>query len=232
MKKYWALAFTTLALSLTLVACGGQTTETKPTESTGKKQQEQQVELPQTAEVKEPTNYVRVDMKEGGSMVFELYPAAAPITVKNFQKLVAEGFYNGLTFHRAVPNFVIQGGDPDGNGMGGSRDKIQGEFLANGIFNPIKHVRGTLSMARAMDNNSASSQFFIVLSPAASSSLNDRYAAFGQVIYGMKTVDQIAALPTQSETIVEKPVMEKVYFISEADAQKLKALEPAEAQSK
>lgn len=176
--------------------------------------------LPAMQAQEEPTNYVRMDIENGGSIVIELAPDAAPITVENFKKLVKEKFYDGVPFHRAVPNFVIQGGDPDGTGMGGSKEKIKGEFLANGVFNPLKHKRGVLSMARtAQDMNSASSQFFIVLDSRAASSLNDNYAAFGSVIAGMDEVDRIAALPTDTrETIQEKPVMRAVYFVSEADA--------------
>ena len=133
-------------------------------------------------------------MEGGKEIELELYPEAAPITVKNFEKLVGEGFYDGLIFHRVIAGFMIQGGDPLGNGMGGSDENIKGEFLANGHNNPIKHTRGVISMARAFDKNSASSQFFIMHADAPH--LDGQYAAFGKVVSGMETVDEIASVPT------------------------------------
>lgn len=116
---------------------------------------------------------------EQGNMKAELYPEIAPITVANFKKLVEEGFYDGLTFHRIIDGFMIQGGDPLGNGMGGSPDKIKGEFLANGVKNDLRHTRGVLSMARSMNPDSASSQFFIMHADAPH--LDGQYAAFGKI---------------------------------------------------
>ena len=133
-------------------------------------------------------------MENGGKSELELFPEAAPITVKNFEKLVSEGFYDGLTFHRIIKGFMIQGGDPLGNGMGGSDKKLVGEFRANGYDNPIKHERGVISMARAYDPNSASSQFFIMHKNAPH--LDGQYAAFGKVVSGMEVVDEIASIPT------------------------------------
>ena len=133
-------------------------------------------------------------MENGAKIELELYPEVAPITVKNFEKLVGEGFYDGLVFHRVIPGFMIQGGDPLGNGMGGSDENIKGEFRANGHQNPIKHERGVISMARAYDPNSASSQFFIMHKNAPH--LDGQYAAFGKVISGMEVVDEIASIPT------------------------------------
>lgn len=133
---------------------------------------------------------------EQGNMKAELYPEIAPITVANFKKLVEEGFYDGLTFHRIIDGFMIQGGDPKGDGTGGSPDKIKGEFLANGIENNLSHERGVLSMARSNDMDSASSQFFIVHED--STYLDGMYAAFGKVTEGMDVVDKIA-----TETPVE-----------------------------
>jgi len=135
-----------------------------------------------------------IEMENGGKIEIELYPDAAPITCKNFEKLVREGFYDGLGFHRIIPGFMIQGGDPLGNGMGGSDENIKGEFRANGHNNPIKHTRGVISMARAFDPNSASSQFFIMHADAPH--LDGQYAAFGKVVSGMETVDEIASVPT------------------------------------
>ena len=137
---------------------------------------------------------VVIEMENGGKIELELCPEAAPETVKNFEALAKSGFYDGLTFHRIIPGFMIQGGDPLGNGMGGAEKNIKGEFRANGHNNPIKHERGVISMARAFDPNSASSQFFIMHEDAPH--LDGQYAAFGKVISGMETVDEIASIPT------------------------------------
>lgn len=137
---------------------------------------------------------VVIEMENGGVIELELYPEAAPKTVKNFEKLVGEGFYDGLIFHRVIKGFMIQGGDPLGNGMGGADEKLVGEFKANGYNNPIKHERGVISMARAYDPNSASSQFFIMHEDAPH--LDGLYAAFGKVVSGMDVVDEIASVPT------------------------------------
>ena len=137
---------------------------------------------------------VIIEMENGANIKIELCPEAAPITVKNFEKLVGEGFYDGLTFHRIIPGFMIQGGDPLGNGMGGAPEKIEGEFRANGHDNPLKHERGVISMARAFDPNSASSQFFIMHADAPH--LDGQYAAFGKVVEGIEAVDEIASIPT------------------------------------
>ena len=137
---------------------------------------------------------VVIEMENGGIIKLQLDSAAAPKTVANFEKLVKEGFYDGLTFHRIIPGFMIQGGDPLGNGMGGADEKIVGEFAANGHPNPIKHTRGVISMARAYDPNSASSQFFIMHKDAPH--LDGQYAAFGKVTEGMDVVDEIASIPT------------------------------------
>ena len=137
---------------------------------------------------------VVIEMEGGKKIEIELYPQYAPKTVANFLKLVNEGFYNGLIFHRVIPGFMIQGGDPQGNGMGGAKDNIFGEFKANGFDNPLKHTRGVISMARAYNPNSASSQFFIMHADAPH--LDGQYAAFGKVISGMDAVDEIASIPT------------------------------------
>jgi peptidyl-prolyl cis-trans isomerase B (cyclophilin B) len=137
---------------------------------------------------------VVIEMENGNKIRLELDAKAAPITTENFLSLVKEGFYDGLIFHRVIPGFMIQGGDPLGNGMGGSEKKIKGEFAANGHPNPIRHVRGVISMARSMDKNSASSQFFIMHADAPH--LDGQYAAFGKVVEGIETVDEIASIPT------------------------------------
>ena len=137
---------------------------------------------------------VVIEMENGGIIELELDSEAAPKTVKNFEKLVGEGFYDGLIFHRVIPGFMIQGGDPQGTGMGGADEKIVGEFRANGWNNPIKHTRGVISMARAYNPNSASSQFFIMHADAPH--LDGQYAAFGKVVSGIEVVDEIASIPT------------------------------------
>ena len=133
-------------------------------------------------------------MKDGGVIDLELDSKAAPITVENFEKLVKDHFYDGLIFHRVIPGFMIQGGDPQGTGMGGPGWHIKGEFAANGWDNPISHKRGVISMARAQDPNSAGSQFFIMHKDAGY--LDGQYAAFGKVVSGMDVVDKIASVQT------------------------------------
>ena len=137
---------------------------------------------------------VIIEMENGAKIKIELDRTAAPNTVNNFLSLANKGFYNGLIFHRVIPGFMIQGGCPDGTGMGGPGYSIKGEFAANGAKNPIKHKRGVISMARAMNPNSAGSQFFIMHQDAPH--LDGQYAAFGHVVEGMETVDAIAATPT------------------------------------
>ena len=134
---------------------------------------------------------VRIEMEDGGVMRAELYPEIAPITVANFEKLVKEGFYDGVIFHRVIPGFMIQGGDPTGTGMGGPGWNIKGEFAANGVPNSLKHTAGVLSMARAMDPNSGGSQFFIMVDDAPH--LDGQYAAFGCLIEGLDVARQIVS---------------------------------------
>ena len=137
---------------------------------------------------------VTIQMENGKEIKIELYPQIAPITVENFISLVKDGFYDGLTFHRVIPGFMIQGGCPDGTGMGGPGHTIKGEFLSNGVENTLRHTRGVLSMARANNPDSAGSQFFIMHADAPH--LDGQYAAFGKVVEGMEAVDEIAAVPT------------------------------------
>lgn len=160
---------------------------------------------------------VEITMQDGGVIKLQLDREAAPITVANFEKLVGEGFYDGLTFHRAIDGFMIQGGDPEGTGMGGSDEQIKGEFADNGWDNPISHVRGVISMARSRNPDSASSQFFITNGDARRS-LDGGYAAFGTVLEGMDVVDAIAQMPTTgspNDSLITQPVMEKVVIIEE-----------------
>lgn len=137
---------------------------------------------------------VNIKMKDGGEIKCELYPDIAPISTENFLKLAGQGFYNGLTFHRVIPGFMIQGGCPKGDGTGGPGYTIKGEFSGNGVKNDLRHTRGVLSMARAADPNSAGSQFFIMHEDAPH--LDGSYAAFGKVISGMDVVDRIASVRT------------------------------------
>ena len=134
-----------------------------------------------------------IEMKNGGKMVFELDEQNAPITVKNFVKLAKQDFYEDVIFHRVIKGFMIQGGDPTGTGMGGPGYTIKGEFASNGVSNPIKHTRGVISMARAMDPNSAGSQFFIMHADAPH--LDGQYAAFGRMTEGFDVLDAIAETP-------------------------------------
>ena len=162
------------------------------------------------------THHAQIVVKDYGTISLELYADIAPITVSNFAKLVNDGFYDGLTFHRIIEGFMIQGGDPLGNGTGGSDENIKGEFAMNGVQNSISHVRGTISMARATSYNSASSQFFIMQEDTPS--LDGQYAAFGKVTDGIEIVDKICE-DTQVEdsngTVLKEnqPVIEKITMI-------------------
>lgn len=147
---------------------------------------------------------IEITMENGGVIRLELDAEAAPVTVANFEKLVREGFYDGLIFHRVISGFMIQGGDPLGSGFGGSDENIKGEFLTNGVANPISHKRGVISMARSQDPNSASSQFFIMHQDGEF--LDGQYAAFGRVTDGMDVVDAIAAVETNA---MDRPIVEQ-----------------------
>ncbi|MCD8130539.1 MAG: peptidylprolyl isomerase [Lachnospiraceae bacterium] len=137
---------------------------------------------------------VTITMADGGVMKAELYPEIAPVTVNNFISLIQKGFYDGLIFHQVIKGFMIQGGDPEGSGMGGPGYCIRGEFAQNGFANGLKHTKGVLSMARSTAPNSAGSQFFIMHAPAPH--LDGAYAAFGQVIEGLDVIDRIASVRT------------------------------------
>lgn len=195
-----ALVGAALSLPLVLAACGGQTSTTSSDGSSAS--------APAVAEgvLTEPIegayasgkHHVAIDVKDFGTIELELDADVAPVTVSNFCDLAASGFYDGLTFHRIINGFMIQGGDPLGNGTGGSSRLILGEFAENGIDNPISHKRGVISMARAYDLNSASSQFFIVHQD--SDFLDGSYAAFGAVTEGIEVVDAIATtVPVQDD---------------------------------
>lgn len=154
---------------------------------------------------------VVIEMENGKNIEIELYPDIAPISCENFEKLVKDGFYDGLTFHRVIPGFMIQGGCPLGTGTGGPGWTIKGEFASNGVKNDLRHTRGVLSMARSMMPNSAGSQFFIMHEDAPH--LDGNYAAFGKVVSGMEVVDEIAAVETDAN---DKPRavqrMQRVYI--------------------
>ena len=164
MKKFFAIALVLALLVGVLAACG------KDEGASGK-------------------HHVEIDIRDYGTVAVELDADSAPITVANFLKLSKSGFYDGLTFHRIIPGFMIQGGDPKGNGTGGSDETIKGEFTANGVSNTLSHTRGAISMARAQPYDSASSQFFIVHQD--SQFLDGQYACFGYVTSGMEIVDEI-----------------------------------------
>ena len=154
---------------------------------------------------------VVIEMANGKKIKVELYPEIAPITVENFEKLVKQGFYDGLIFHRVIPGFMIQGGCPEGTGMGGPGHHIKGEFASNGIKNDLKHTRGVISMARSMMKDSAGSQFFIMHADAPH--LDGEYAAFGKVVEGIEAVDEIAAVPTDfRDRPTTDQIMKKVYI--------------------
>ena len=158
---------------------------------------------------------VIIELENGGVMKGELYPDIAPKTVDNFEELANSGFYDGLIFHRVIPGFMIQGGDPLGTGMGGSPKKIPGEFAQNGFENNLKHTRGVLSMARTMDPNSASSQFFIMVADAPH--LDGMYAGFGLITEGMEFADEIVSV---DRSPMDKPFIDqKMKSIRVTDAE-------------
>ena len=200
-------------LSMAVVGCGSGEKDTAPAEN--QKTEDAELETaqdadPETAQDAEPDaagsseelltglHHVEVEVADYGTIALELDADTAPLTVTNFISLASEGFYDGLTFHRIISGFMIQGGDPLGNGTGGSDTEITGEFASNGIENDISHVRGVISMARSMSPDSASSQFFIVHED--STFLDGEYAAFGHVTEGIEIVDQICAdTPVQDD---------------------------------
>lgn len=183
---------------------------------TGCGENQQQEETQNNANLLSGKHTAEIVVKDYGTIKLELDADTAPITVTNFVNLANDGFYNGLTFHRIIDGFMIQGGDPLGNGTGGSDTNIKGEFEQNGVENDISHVRGVISMARSQDNDSASSQFFIV--QADSTYLDGQYAAFGHVTEGMEVVDAICEKMTElglSDSIPaeNQPVIETITII-------------------
>ena len=194
-----------LAMVLSLCGCG----KTQTAQSTQPAAESAKAAVEPFTKVR----HAEITVKDYGTIKLELDEGTAPITVENFIKLAKDGFYDGVTFHRIMDGFMIQGGDPLGNGTGGSKDKIKGEFTSNGVNNPISHVKGVISMARANDPNSASSQFFITV--ADSTFLDGSYAAFGRVTEGQEVADQIAkdAKPVDNNGTIPaaaQPVIEKI----------------------
>lgn len=180
-NKAILLFFTTALLAFALTGCGATESENGQAEGSG--------DYPSNVE---ENPIVTITMENDKEIKIELYPEIAPNTVANFVSLVEEGFYNGVIFHRVIPGFMIQGGDPEGTGMGGPGYSIKGEFSSNGFENELKHKRGVVSMARTPDPDSAGSQFFIVVADAPP--LDDLYASFGKVIEGMDVVDEIVSV--------------------------------------
>lgn len=179
MKKFYQTVLFTVLIAI-LAACGKETAENKEQESNAN-----------YAEEVTENPIVTITMENDKKIVIELEPKTAPNTVANFISLVEDGFYDGLIFHRVIPGFMIQGGDPDSTGMGGPDYAIKGEFTSNGFENTLTHERGVISMARSQDPDSAGSQFFIMTEQATH--LDGDYAAFGKVTEGMETVDEIVA---------------------------------------
>lgn len=224
MKKItvWLL---TLAFAATMLAgCGSKTDTTDTTETTEATSADDETSdgAADTADTSEDgelltgLHHVTIDVQDYGTISLELDADTAPISVTNFINLANEGFYDGLTFHRIISGFMIQGGDPNGNGTGGSEKTIKGEFSANGVENDISHVRGVISMARANDPDSGSSQFFIVHED--STFLDGQYAAFGHVTDGMDVVDAICeAVPVQDNNgtvaAADQPVITAVTVV-------------------
>lgn len=191
MVKRIALLLSTAALLFALCACGGGETQAMPTPASTPKATVTPKSTPMMEATPDmsKTNIV-IEMANGDKIKAELYPEIAPITVANFQNLIEQHFYDGLTFHRIISGFMIQGGDPLGTGTGGSDVNIKGEFIQNGVNNTLKHTRGVLSMARSQNYDSASSQFFIMHEDAPH--LDGQYASFGKVTEGMDVVDKLA----------------------------------------
>ena len=221
MKNKFSFLLVLAVLVMGLSACGSSksdtTSETKATKAPKATETAEATKKPEskTTDTK-GKHHAKIKVKDYGTIEVELDGDTAPITVANFIKLVNEKFYDGLTFHRIMSGFMIQGGDPLGNGTGGSDETIKGEFSSNGVENNISHKRGVISMARSSDPDSASSQFFIMHQD--STYLDGEYAAFGKVTKGMKVVDKICedATPTDGNGTIEKadqPVIESIRMV-------------------
>ena len=208
MKKFLCILFSVMLLMVTLAACGSQSEEGTDFISTKEAKNDGEINSPYFNTNGEEHTKVLFTMEDGSTFTIELLPEYAPITCKNFEKLVKEGFYDGLTFHRIVEGFMAQGGDPNGNGSGGS-EPIKGEFALNGVENMLSHKRGVVSMARRSDSyDSGSSQFFICYSDNYTRTLDGSYAAFGRVVDGMEVIDSFTQveLTLGSDGAISKPV--------------------------
>ena len=209
MKKFLSLLMSAALIVAGLTSCGGDSGKTSKDSASDTKTTSEQ----ETKEMLTGKHHAEITVKGKGVIALELDADSAPITVTNFVKLANEGFYDGLTFHRIIKGFMIQGGDPKGNGTGGSDKTIRGEFSKNGVENNISHKRGVISMARLQDNNSASSQFFIMHEDG--DYLDGSYAAFGHVTEGMDVVDKIAEntpVTDSNGTVLKEnqPIIEKI----------------------
>lgn len=220
MKKL-RLVFLVIAslITFSLTGCGPTISNNSPTNNTGANTNPPTSSSAPQSDAKNPI--VTITMASGEEIKVELYPQIAPNTVKNYISLVKKGFYNGTTFHRVIPGFMIQGGDPEGNGSGGPGYNIKGEFTSNGFKNDLKHERGIISMARTRVPDSAGSQFFIMV--AAAPSLDGDYAAFGKVISGMEVVDKIVNTPRGGE---DKPLQNQVMKSVTVDTRGISYAEP------
>ncbi len=210
-KKFTAFLAAFAMLSAAVTGCGPEGTTTTadkdPAQTEAVTEAEDTAETEEAPAAAEPVatealEPVVADVTDRRDFIITLYPEYAPITCKNFEKLVNDGFYNGLTFHRIVDGFMAQGGDPNGNGTGGSKDTIKGEFTSNGVENKLSHTRGVISMARSSDPDSASSQFFICYDDSCKQ-LDGNYAAFGEVTDGMEVVDAFLAVPRDYNSMFE-----------------------------
>ncbi|MBS5284872.1 MAG: peptidylprolyl isomerase [Clostridiales bacterium] len=221
MKKWTSICMAALMAVSLLAGCSQDSTaesstkEAAKTESTAPETTAAETQ-PLDLEAAAGKHHVEITVKDYGTITAELDGDNAPISTANFLKLAGEGFYDGLTFHRIISGFMIQGGDPLGNGMGGSEDEIKGEFSANGVENPLSHTRGAISMARSQNMDSASSQFFIVHED--STYLDGQYACFGYVTEGMEVVDAICeavAVEDNNGTVAKEnqPVIESIKVI-------------------
>lgn len=200
LRKLVLSAFT-LVFIISLSGCGKSTAKTPDTQKNTTITNQSSTATAYKSKYSGKKPIVTIEMEDGAKVIVELYPDTAPKTVDNFVSLVQKGFYNGLTFHRVIPDFMIQGGDPEGTGTGGPGYNIPGEFSNNGFNNPLKHTRGVISMARAQDPNSAGSQFFIMVKDTPQ--LDGDYAAFGKVTKGMEEVDKIVSVKRDNQ---DKPL--------------------------
>ncbi len=206
MKKLFTSFLCITLLAAALTGCGAKKEDTSQTQtgSSSTERTEEEKDAAQEEEYLEGLHHVEIEVKDYGTIALELDADTAPISVTNFINLAKDGFYDGLTFHRIISGFMIQGGDPEGNGTGGSDKTIKGEFSENGVENDISHERGVISMARSNDPDSASSQFFIVHEDSLF--LDGNYAGFGHVTDGIEIVDKICGdIPVQDDNGTVKP---------------------------